>query len=128
MTMLGGRDLSEPAIIVPAYRRLDALSRLLNSINRAHFPDDGVRLIISLDGGATDAVVDRARNFNFNGGSAEVIERAEQLGLREHILWCGNQAREHGSVIILEDDLVVEQAVGEEGRELDNSIPAQDQE
>jgi hypothetical protein len=97
-----------PAVIVPAYSRPSALRRLLASLNRAHYPDRGVHLIISLDGGADAKVVDCARAFEFAGGTVEVIERAKRLGLREHILWCGDQVEKYGSVIVLEDDLMVD--------------------
>ena len=106
--MTDRQDSNRPAVIVPAYNRPDALSRLLISINRAHYPDTNVNLIISLDGGATGDVNKCAHKFGFKAGAAAVIERDEHLGLREHILWCGDQAQEHGAVIILEDDLVVD--------------------
>ena len=106
--MTDRRDSSGPAVIVPAYARPVALRRLLASVEKAHYPGDGIKLIISLDGGATDEVVASARAFEFGSRSVEVIERDEQLGLREHILWCGDQAQEYGSVIVLEDDLVVD--------------------
>lgn len=47
-----------------------------------------------------------ADNFTFEG-TVEVLHRRENLGLREHILKCGDLALDHGAVIVLEDDLVV---------------------
>ena len=39
----------KPAIVVVAYRRLYALERLLNSIDRAYYEEDDIELIISID-------------------------------------------------------------------------------
>lgn len=98
----------KPTIIVPAYSRADSLNRLLNSINDAIYPFDDIVLIISLDGGYSKKVHDVAVNFNFLHGNKQVIKRENKLGLREHILWCGNQTKKYESVIILEDDLFVD--------------------
>ena len=99
---------SLPVIIIPAYSRPDALLRLLNSINNSVFPQRNIQLIISLDGGATDTVENVADSFRFKHGEKTVIKRESNLGLREHILWCGDQTETYGSVIILEDDLLVD--------------------
>lgn len=106
--MTNTSDSIRPAIIVPAFSRPQALRRLLASINRAHYPDDSICLVISLEGGAKKEVVECARSFKFNAGIVEVVERRTQLGLREHILWCGDQTQKYGSVIVLEDDLLVD--------------------
>lgn len=98
----------KPVIIIPAFSRAYSLQRLLNSIENAKYPDIDIQLIISLDGGASEDVVQTAKTFTFTHGNMEVIERKENLGLREHILWCGDQTEKYGSVIVLEDDLFVD--------------------
>lgn len=100
--------INDPVIIVPAFTRSEALLRLLNSINNAVFPDRRIQLIISLDGGATHDVKKVAKTFQFKHGKATVIQQEENLGLRKHILWCGDQTKNYGSVVILEDDLLVD--------------------
>lgn len=97
-----------PVIIVPAFRRPKALHRLLHSINNAHYPESDVHLLISLDGGASEEVVGLAKSFYFDSGTVDVVEHRENLGLRNHILWCGDQTEKYGSVIVLEEDLVVD--------------------
>ena len=97
-----------PVIIIPAFSRAHSLKRLLNSIENAAYPNDEIKLIISLDGGAAKDVVQTAKEFSFSHGQVEVIEREENLGLREHIIWCGDQTEKYGSVIVLEDDLIVD--------------------
>jgi glycosyltransferase involved in cell wall biosynthesis len=93
--------------VVPCYNRRKSLQRLLDTINRAVYPFD-IHLIISVDGGATGDVVELAQSFRFKGGSVEVIQHGSHLGLRNHIVWCGDLSKEFGSVIVLEDDLIVD--------------------
>lgn len=97
----------KPVIIIVGYSRHNALSRLLESINNAYYPEN-VKLIISLDGGASNDVVDCAHKFNFKHGETEVITRKENIGLKNHIIWCGDQTANYNSVIVLEDDLLVD--------------------
>ncbi|MFQ5509843.1 MAG: glycosyltransferase family A protein [Leptospirillia bacterium] len=97
-----------PTIVVAAYNRPDALSRLLGSLAAADFPDGGgVPLVISIDRSDSDAVADVARAFDWAHGPKEVICHPENLGLREHILRCGDLSQRGGGVIVLEDDLFV---------------------
>ena len=97
-----------PTIIIPAYRRSKSLDRLLCSINNAHYPHGNINLIISLDGGSDKKTVCVARGFSFRHGSKEIVERGKNIGLKEHILWCGDQSMRFGSVLVLEDDLLVD--------------------
>jgi hypothetical protein len=97
-----------PTIIIPAYRRGNSLFRLLESINTAHFPSKDIRLIISIEKNATKDVLKVAEKFIFNSGIKEIVQHKTQLGLKNHILWCGNQTANYGSVIVLEDDLIVD--------------------
>lgn len=98
-----------PVIAIPAYSRASSLQRLLNSINEAVYPDGPpIELIISVDGGASQSVVDIADSFDFKHGYKTVEKKEKNIGLNEQILWCGDLTRKHGSVIILEDDLYVD--------------------
>lgn len=97
-----------PLIVVAAYSRPAALQRLLLSLNAAYYPAEGAKVLISIDGGGSKDVVDVARQFEFRHGPVEIVARTENIGLRKHILWCGDQALSYGSVIVLEDDLLVD--------------------
>lgn len=94
-----------PVIIIPAFRRHDSLERLLYSVNHAQYPENDHLLIISIDGGYSEQVAYIAEKFIFNHGKKEVIFHEKNLGLRNHILWCGNQSLIYENVIILEEDL-----------------------
>lgn len=97
-----------PAIIIPAYARANSLLRLLESINKGNYPTSNINLIISLEGGAGEEVIRIAKEFSFSHGKKELVYHKEKRGLREHILWCGDQSLEYGSIILLEDDLLVD--------------------
>ena len=97
-----------PAIVVVGYKRPLALKRLLTTIAQANY--NGYRdipLIISIDRGDCSETVRVARDFVWQYGIKRVIEHPQNLGLRQHILSCGDLTREYGAVIVLEDDLLV---------------------
>lgn len=100
-------NLLKPAIVIPAYSRPQSLARLLKSIDAADYPE-AVKLFISLEGGASDDVKRVAYAFSSPRLQVEIIQRRERLGLRNHILACGDLAVEFGSIIVLEDDLLVD--------------------
>jgi len=96
-----------PVIVIPAFSRALSLLRLLESLARAEYPEI-VKLIISLEGGASDAVIRIAKQFSSPKLSVSVIFQENRLGLRKHIIACGDLALKYGSVIVLEDDLAVD--------------------
>jgi hypothetical protein len=98
----------QPVIVVAAYNRPVSLKRILASLEKAIFKDP-VTLIISIDNEEPDNlnIKEIAENFHWPHGSKEVRYQVNHLGLRKHILQCGDLSLEYGSVIILEDDLYV---------------------
>jgi hypothetical protein len=86
------------AIVVTACHRPDALRRLLGSLARCRGIED-VTLIVSVD-----AHPDAASSVDVARG-AHVIVQPRRLGLREHFFHNGDLVAEHGTVIILDDDL-----------------------
>ena len=98
----------KPVIVVVAYRRLHTLTRLLRSINNAVYGIDDVTLIISIDYHVDNSdVVKCAEEFEWKHGNKIVKTHKENLGLRRHIIECGDYAIEYGAAIILEDDQFV---------------------
>ncbi|MBN1187062.1 MAG: hypothetical protein JXB49_32590 [Bacteroidales bacterium] len=101
-------DEFHPAIVVAAYQRPHSLKRILGSLNNAKF-NENVTLIISIDNDEPNNLEVRniAEQFNWSNGLKEVHYQEKHLGLRQHILQCGDLSMKYGSVIILEDDLYV---------------------
>jgi hypothetical protein len=97
----------QPVIIVVAFNRAKSLKRILASLDRAIYPA-GTKLIISIDNNGKNLdVKETADNFTWKAGDKEVSYTKEHLGLRRHILECGDLIYQYGSAIVLEDDLVV---------------------
>lgn len=96
-----------PTIVVVAFRREYALTRLLSSLAQATYPDVEINLVISIDHSDNQAVLKIAEKFEWKQGPRRIIAHKKNLGLRSHILSCGDLAYEYDCVIVLEDDLVV---------------------
>lgn len=98
-----------PAIVLPAFNRPHALKRLLDSILQGEFEDAGgpVPLVISLEGDADPECQALAREVAWPHGPKRVIQHPRHMGLRDHILACGDLSATYGAVVVLEDDLLV---------------------
>ena len=94
-------------IVVVAYNRVNSLRRLLTSISRAEYPAEPVELIISIDKGENEDVIRFAREFPWPHGPKTLRCQPENLGLKRHILSCGDLSQEYDGIIMLEDDLYV---------------------
>jgi GT2 family glycosyltransferase len=100
----------KPAIVVVTYNRPVSLKRLLSFLSIAIYDSSDVNLIISIDYQASELhndVIKIARDFNWNYGFKKIIEHKKNLGLKAHVLSCGDLSEEYGAVIVLEDDIVV---------------------
>ncbi len=99
---------TELPIIVIAYNRPKSLKRLLESLVRAKYPNEKIPLIISIDkADDNQEVVEIARAFKWQHGIKTINEEKTNLGLRRHVLQCGDLSQTYGSAILLEDDLYV---------------------
>jgi len=96
-------------VVVVAYKRRNAIKRLLTSLSKADYPNP-VELIISIDKGEDEKIYDLARSFVWKFGEKTIIKKSRRLGLREHVLSCGDLTDKYEAVIILEDDLYVSPA------------------
>lgn len=103
-------ELCKPTIIVIAYNRDAALKRLLDSLNKAVYPSNDIRLVISIDNGGNPKVYDVAEKFDWLFGEKVILKHPDRLGLKKHVLSCGNLCERYGSIIMLEDDLCVSPA------------------
>ena len=104
--------MSKPAIVVIAYNREESLKRLLDYIDQADYSSfDGIDLVISIDYWKKNNPCYRiADEYNWRFGRKRVIKHKKNLGLKEHILLCGDMTETFGSIILLEDDIIVSPA------------------
>jgi hypothetical protein len=105
----GEKKIIGPALVAVGFNRPGSLQRLLNSLSVASY-DAPVPLVISIDGSDSEqgaATRNVAEQFNWSHGPKRLIFHEQNLGLRRHILGCGDLTSEYGAVIVLEDDLTV---------------------
>lgn len=99
------------AIIVVGFNRPFALNRQLASIQNADYSNyQNIPLIISIDYSGNDSCVALANSFEWKHGDKKIIAHTKNLGLKKHILQCGNLSLQYDAVIALEDDLFVSPA------------------
>ncbi len=99
------------AIVTIAYNRPDSLLRLLNSLKKVDYEGHSVPLIISIDYSGDDSVHKLAESFEWEFGEKRVIQHESNLGLKKHVLTCGDLVKEYDALIVLEDDLIVSPAM-----------------
>lgn len=95
------------AIVVIAYNRVHSLSRLLLSLKAANYYGHDVPLIISIDYSENKEVSQYANSFQWPYGEKKIILHPKRLGLRKHVISCGNLTKDYDAVIALEDDIFV---------------------
>ncbi|MFK7786894.1 MAG: glycosyltransferase [Crocinitomicaceae bacterium] len=99
--------MREPAIVVIAYNRAEPLKRLLKSLSNAHYPSDNITLHISIDASDDPSVKETADEFDWKYGKKIIDVKTENQGLLKHVMECGQLTDTYGSIIVLEDDLIV---------------------
>lgn len=94
------------AIIAVAYNRIDSLSRLLTSLDKAYY-DQEATLVISVDKSNTDIVERFADDYVWSHGEKIVDKHVKNLGLRPHMMSLGKWFDRFDTIVVLEDDIVV---------------------
>lgn len=95
-------------IVAIGYNRLESLKRLLMTLKRVDYKEDRVTLIISLDFNENNDVKDFASKFQWPYGDKILRFSHKKLGLRRHVLQCGNYLNEYNldAIAVFEDDIV----------------------
>lgn len=96
------------AIVSVGYNRLKSQRRMLESVKKADFTSySNVPLVISIDCSGDEKLYAYAREVDWPYGDKYVIIREKRMGLKEHILACGDLTQYFKGIILLEDDLYV---------------------
>jgi hypothetical protein len=111
-TILYGIDrrvcqMSKLAIVLIGYNRAQAMQSVLSSLQRIDTDRKDLTLVLSIEGEATQDVVDVANSFEWPFGDKIIVRHEQRLGLRNHFIWVGDQTETYENVIFLEDDLYV---------------------
>lgn len=94
------------AIIAVGYNREKSLYRLLDSLQKADYYGDIVDLIISLDrSNKSNEIIKYLEQFNWNFGEKKILTYCKNLGLRKHILKCGEFTKFYDAIAVFEDDI-----------------------
>lgn len=101
------RNKEKIAIVAVGYNRIDSMRRLFMSLSVAKYPNNDIPLYISIDASGDEELYYYVRNFEWNHGDKYVNIQQERLGLRKHIIQCGDLTKYFKAVIILEDDIFV---------------------
>ena len=96
------------AIVSVGYNRLKSQRRLLSSLLKADYSGyDEVPLVVSIDCSGDEELYAFINDFKWPYGDKYVIIRDHRLGLKDHILACGDLTNYFKGIILLEDDLYV---------------------
>ncbi len=95
------------AIVAIGYNRPDSMIRLLKSLQNAKYTHNDIPLVISIDASGDQRLYDMVNTFEWNHGDKYVNIQKNRLGLRRHIIQCGDLTQYFKAVIILEDDIFV---------------------
>lgn len=95
------------AIVAIGYNRPKSMERLLKSLSNAEYFGDRVTLIISIDKSGNDDVYDVADKFDWIYGEKVIKTYEKRMGLRDHVLKCGDLVNEYENLAVFEDDIYV---------------------
>jgi hypothetical protein len=96
------------AIVVIAYNRPDSLKRVLYSLSAANYKgNQDIPLIISIDHSGNDNCRRIADLFEWQQGEKSVLLHEQNLGLKKHVMLCGDMVEKFDAIVVLEDDLFV---------------------
>lgn len=95
-------------IIAIGYKNRKGMLRLLEYLKNAEYDSENVTLIISVDKSEDDSVGEVAMEFEWCHGEKIVCLQKERMGLRRHILTCGNYLNEYelDAAAVFEDDVI----------------------
>lgn len=95
------------AIVLIAFDRVQSVQRLWGSLLKSDYAGDHVDIIISIDNSGRDDVERFALAAHWPFGEKKVIAHKARLGLKSHVIACGELTNLYENICVLEDDLFV---------------------
>ena len=95
------------AVVVVGYNRIESMRRLLQSLTNANYDHGDIPLVISIDSSGDEALYEYVKEFEWPHGLKYVNIQDERLGLKKHIIQCGDLTQFFKAIILLEDDIFV---------------------
>jgi hypothetical protein len=93
-------------VVVVGYSKDKSIDRLFQSL-KLLVGVEKIDIVVSLDGGSIETVVDISEQFVMDMPNAKLITRDVNLGLKKHMLECFKLGLEYDALILLEDDLII---------------------
>lgn len=95
-------------IVVIGYKNKEGVARLFNALSKADYESEHITLIISIDKSDDDSVMKEAGGFCWNFGDKHIVTFPKRMGLREHVLRCGDYLNDYNldAVAVFEDDMM----------------------
>lgn len=95
------------AICVICYNRKLDLTRLLNCLLEIK-SNVNIDLIISIDySPSQEAIYDLIKSTEWSLGKLIIHKHKHNLGLKKHVLLCGDYSQDYDCLVLLEDDLII---------------------
>ncbi|GFI22644.1 hypothetical protein IMSAGC011_01420 [Lachnospiraceae bacterium] len=95
-------------IVVIGYKNEAGVVRLLNALGKADYENEYIPLIISIDKSDDNNVIKEAQNFYWDFGDKHIMTFPKQMGLRNHVLHCGDYLNDYNldAIVVFEDDMM----------------------
>ena len=95
-------------IIAIGYNRPECMIRLLRALEAADYKNDEIKLIVSIDNSGNEDVQKSAEGCPWTHGEKIIRTYPERMGLRKHILRCGDYLEEYAldAIAVFEDDIL----------------------
>lgn len=93
------------AIVVVGYNRLEPIQRLLNALLVAKYPTKDIPLVISIDCSEDRELYQYVNSFVWPHGEKIVRIQEKRLGLKKHIIECGDLTIFFKGIVLFEDDI-----------------------
>jgi len=96
-------------VVIVCYNRLNSFKRLADSLESVRVDGDIIcDLLISIDNSeAQKSMYDIGASMTWIWGKKKIVCRSERLGLKKHVLVCGDEVYNYDILLMLEDDLYV---------------------